>query len=161
MSHTFKTRADDSIQSILSSLKTIGKILQDLPEDYDNREVAAHLRLADNNLDIVREELELTGLDRVRLPPGVLRQSHGRCVVISTIHVNARSKVDLNRCLETQQDATGTVYEGLEAPRVVRLKDCKGGTVVKIYDHFVGGSPFVKAYGNVSFRRSDGKVYVK
>ena len=81
--------------------------------------------------------------------------------MISTIHVNARSKVDLNRCLETQQDATGTVYEGLEAPRVVRLKDCKGGTVVKIYDHFVGGSPFVTAYGNVSFRRSDGKVYVK
>ena len=64
MSHTFKTRADDSIQSILSSLKTIGKILQDLPEDYDNREVAAQLRLADNNLDIVREELELTGLLR-------------------------------------------------------------------------------------------------
>jgi hypothetical protein len=79
--------------------------------------------------------------------------------MIATIYVNAKSKADLNRCLQTQQGATGIVYEQFDS-QVLALRSMPAGSVVKIYERFVGGSPFARAYGNIAFK-SDGTVYVK
>ena len=78
---------------------------------------------------------------------------------IGTIYVRAASKAALNRLLRENQNISGRNFDRLCEESLI-LPACPAGTVVKIFDHYVGGQPFAKAYGNVAFK-PDGSVFVK
>ena len=73
-------------------------------------------------------------------------------MTIETVYVKIKSKKALNTKLAQGQalgagiPIYGTHYTPWTEKRVA-LRDLPHGTVIKIYDKFVGGSPYVKAYG--------------
>lgn len=63
-----------------------------------------------------------------------------------TIYVNAKSKKEINDSLKLGKQIVCIEY----LPYTVNEKyisDCTTGTVVKIFEKYVGGSPLAKSYG--------------
>jgi hypothetical protein len=77
---------------------------------------------------------------------------------IRTVYVRAKSKAELNR-----EIAAGKLFECVEYTpfntEVYDLERMPDGTVVKIYEKEVHGSPYAKAYGNVSHK--NGVLFIK
>jgi hypothetical protein len=80
-------------------------------------------------------------------------------MTIRTVYLRGKSKAQLNREL-----AAGKLFEcvayDINGADVFDLEKMPNGTVVKIYEKEVYGSPYAKAYGNVA-RKADGRVYLK
>lgn len=73
------------------------------------------------------------------------------------VYVLGKSKADINRRLESGQALYGIEYTPFGETHHC-LWDCPNGTVVKVYEKTVGGSPYAKAYGTV--KRRDGHVRI-
>lgn len=71
-------------------------------------------------------------------------------MTIMTVYVRAKSKKALNEAL-SQNDPVWDVVVAIEytpwQERHRNLYDLPDGSVIKIYDKFVGGLPYAKAYG--------------
>lgn len=78
---------------------------------------------------------------------------------IGTIYVQASSKAALNARLIADRGIPGNIYTPHSMTRE-RVENMPVGTVVKIFDKFIGGTPYAKAYGIIA-KKKDGTVYVK
>ncbi len=74
---------------------------------------------------------------------------------IQTIYVKAKSKKELNERLANDEQVMGTIHS-MGTQEVKLLSHANDGDVIKIYEKFVGGSPYAKAYGNWNSKK--GKV---
>ena len=79
--------------------------------------------------------------------------------MIATVYIRAASKAAANRLLAANPDLTCLVFQQLETSSP-KVKDLPAGTVVKIFDHCIDGSPFAKAYGNIA-QKPNGQVFIK
>ena len=75
------------------------------------------------------------------------------------VYIQAKSKKIINTAL-----SLGATLEGVEysmfATKAHDVASLPVGTVVKIFDRYVGGSPYAKAYGTIG-RDKQGRVIVK
>lgn len=78
---------------------------------------------------------------------------------IMSVYVYAKSKRALNDALKVGASPVARVYV-LNDVYFKELRNCRAGTVVKIYEKTVSGTPYAKAYGNVAVKK-DGTFYVK
>lgn len=76
-------------------------------------------------------------------------------MTIRTVYVRAKSKADLNRKLAANMPlGAGEAIEYTPyTEQRFALRDLPHGTVIKIYDKFVGGRPYAKAYGQWDSRK--------
>lgn len=65
-----------------------------------------------------------------------------------TLYVQAKSKKEINERLATGKPVLGDSY-GMFGNEGCYALDSKlpNGTVIKVYEKFVGGSPYAKTYG--------------
>ena len=64
-----------------------------------------------------------------------------------TLYVHGKSKKALNELLANGTTVTGTEYS-LRQPQNYNLNsDLPHGTVIKVWENIIGGSPYAKAYG--------------
>ena len=66
---------------------------------------------------------------------------------IPTVYINASSKKALNERIAKGHEIAGDQFT-MSGSHLVYLHEMPAGTVVKIYEKFVGGNPYAKAYGN-------------
>lgn len=71
------------------------------------------------------------------------------------VYVQAKSKKEINERLAAGETVYAEEYS-LAGARTIPLKDCPEGTAVKIFDKYVQGNPYAKAYGTWSPKK--GKV---
>lgn len=74
------------------------------------------------------------------------------------VYVQAKSKAELNRRL-AQGETFEALHYGIPHNDVYDLERLPVGTVVKIFEKYVGGNPYAKAYGTVA--NKGGKVIIK
>lgn len=68
---------------------------------------------------------------------------------IQTIYVKAASKKAINEDLAAGKVVRGVIYSFMSDNKDIDLaKAASDGDVIKIFDKFVSGSPYAKAYGN-------------
>lgn len=79
---------------------------------------------------------------------------------IETVYVKAKSKKAINETIASGQRVYGTIYSMFNGDREVDLATMPDGTVIKIFDKYVSGQPYAKAYGNVAHKK-DGALYLK
>lgn len=65
------------------------------------------------------------------------------------LYVKAKSKKELNERLAYGVSVFGTKYD-VYGELTYELSTLKADATIKIYDKFVGGSPYAKAYGTYS-----------
>lgn len=65
-----------------------------------------------------------------------------------TVYIKGKSKAAINRAIVAGDKVVGTEYN-LGSVTHHTFNKIPDGTVVKVYDKFVGGSPFAKSYGQV------------
>ena len=76
----------------------------------------------------------------------------------SQVYVRANSKAALNRDLEAGVSFEA-LYYGFRHNDVFDLETLPDGCVVKVFDKYVDGTPYAKAYGTIK-RKPDGTVRV-
>lgn len=65
-----------------------------------------------------------------------------------TIHIQAKSKKEINEKLAQGKKVYGESYSLFGGGGTYELnKDLPTGTVIKIFEKYVSGNPFVKSYG--------------
>jgi hypothetical protein len=64
-----------------------------------------------------------------------------------TIYVNAKSKKAINDMLANGTTVIGTEYSLWEPVNHTLNSELPNGTVIKVWEKLVGGSPYAKAYG--------------
>lgn len=80
---------------------------------------------------------------------------------IKTVYVQAKSKAEINRELKINphkyEALQFSIFEGND---VFALESLPDGTVVKIFEKYVQGQPYAKAYGTIK-RDKLGKVTLR
>ena len=63
-----------------------------------------------------------------------------------TIYIQAKSKKELNEKLAKGEKIQGTEYDMFSTNHCT-LNELPTGTVVKVFEKYVGGNPYAKSYG--------------
>ncbi len=63
-----------------------------------------------------------------------------------TIYIQAKSKKELNEKLANKEQIKGTEYDMFSTNPCI-LNELPTGTVVKVFEKYVGGNPYAKSYG--------------
>lgn len=76
----------------------------------------------------------------------------------SKVYVFVNSKAELNRRIKAGERFEA-LYYGLPHNDVFNLEDLRHGCVVAVFNKYVNGTPYAKAWGTVN-RKADGSVTV-